>query len=227
MVSSIIVAAGSGKRMGTSINKVFLDLDGVPVLYYSIKAFQDHPAVDEIIVVLKEEEIPLFEETFRDHPFSKLRQTVAGGAERMNALKNGWRARSPDSEIVLIHDGARPLVSATLISEAIRFAIEYGAACPAVVPKDTIKVIGEDSLIEAEMPRQSLRAVQTPQEFKTQQFKELITHAMESANFYTDDTSVFFASGAPVYLFPGETKNLKITTAEDLELCRLIRRKTQ
>lgn len=224
MVSSIIVAAGSGKRMGKSINKVFLDLNGYPVLYYSIKAFQDHPEVDEIIIVLKETEWATFEQDFSRYHFTKVKQVVPGGSERMNSVRNGLEALSPESEIVLIHDGARPFVTSRLISDAIRYALAYGAAAPAVIPKDTIKLVGDDSFIKQELPRQALRAVQTPQAFKTRQFKELMTQAITSGNFFTDDTSVFFEAGHPVYLYLGETDNLKITTAEDLALCGLIER---
>ena len=224
MVSSIIVAAGSGKRMGESINKVFLDLNGYPVLYHSIKAFQDHPEVDEIILVLKENEFLRYEQAFSGYEFTKVKQLVSGGAERMNSVRNGLDALSPESEIVLIHDGARPFVTDRLISDAIRYTATFGAACPAVVPKDTIKLSSDDSFIKQELPRQSLRAVQTPQAFKTALFMKLMDKALTSGNFFTDDTSVFFEAGHPVYLYPGDYENLKITTTEDLELCRLISR---
>ncbi len=222
MVSSIIVAAGSGKRMGKSINKVYLDLNGYPVLFHSIRAFQEHPEVDEIILVLKESEIEEYIRGFSGYGFTKVRSIAKGGTERMDSVRNGLAELSPDSEIVLIHDGARPLITEELITKAIGYAREYGAACPAVTPKDTIKLSDSASFIERELPRQELRAVQTPQAFKTSQFRELMENALKSGRRYTDDTSVFVEAGRPVYLYPGSYDNLKITTAEDLELCRIL-----
>lgn len=222
MVSSIIVAAGSGKRMGKSVNKVFLDLNGYPVLYHSIKAFQDHPDVEEIILVLKETEFKTYDHDFAGYGFSKVKQVVAGGAERMDSVWNGLLALSPGSDIVLIHDGARPFVTLELISQAIRLTREHGAACPAVVPKDTIKVVSRDSFIEQELARESLRALQTPQTFATVEFKRRMEEARATGKNFTDDTAVFTEAGLPVFLYPGSYDNLKITTTQDLELCRIL-----
>ncbi|MFB0958297.1 MAG: 2-C-methyl-D-erythritol 4-phosphate cytidylyltransferase [Clostridiaceae bacterium] len=218
MVSTIIVAAGSGKRMGKSINKVFLDLNGYPVLFHTIRAFEEHPEVDEIILVLKEEEMAYYQQYFTGFAFQKVRQLAAGGAERMNSVRNGLNCLGEDSELVLIHDGARPFVRSELITEGIEQARRWGAACPGVVPKDTIKRVDEEGLIYAELPRDQLRALQTPQVFRTAKLRELMERAFSKGMLYTDDTALFVEAGESVKIFPGDYHNLKITTAEDLEL---------
>lgn len=222
MVSSIIVAAGSGKRMGKQLNKVFLDLNGYPILFYSIRAFEEHPAIGEIILVLKEEEMERYTKEFQGFGFRKIKALAAGGAERMDSVSNGLSALAEDSDIVLIHDGARPFIRAEQITQAIDGARRYGAACPAIRPKDTLKVIRPDGLIRAGLDRDTLRAVQTPQAFDTRRFKECMVRAKGQGRLYTDDTSLFTEAGLPVYLFEGSYDNFKITTAEDLELARIV-----
>lgn len=222
MVSSIILAAGSGKRMGKSINKVFLDLDGRPVLFYSIRAFQEHPLVDEIILVMKEEEIETYREAIMGFGFSKIRAVVPGGKERMHSVREGIAQVSAGSELVLIHDGARPFVSNQIIRDAVAFAREYGAACPAVIPKDSIKVASKDSMIAGSLERDTLRAVQTPQAFGTEKFRELMEKALRAGRLYTDDTAIYTDAGLPVYLFPGSYDNLKLTTEDDMAKGRQI-----
>ncbi len=216
MVSSIILAAGSGKRMGKAINKVFLDLNGRPVLFYSIRAFENNPEVDEIILVMKEEEIAENRETIEGFGFSKIRSIVPGGRERMHSVREGLSAVSESSELVLIHDGARPFVTDRIIEDAIRFSRQYGAACPGVMPKDTIKVAGKDSMILESLDREALCAVQTPQAFQTGKLITLMDSALQAGHLYTDDTAVFTDAGLPVYLFEGSFHNLKLTTEEDL-----------
>lgn len=222
MVSSIILAAGSGKRMGKGINKVFLDLAGHPILFYSIRAFQEHPLVDEIILVLKEDEIEKYRETILDFGFGKVKAMIAGGPERMDSVRAGLTEVADDSNLVLIHDGARPLVSERIIRDAVAYGLEYGAACPAVALKDTIKVVSEDSLIKESLRRESLRAVQTPQAFQTDIFRELMDKAHKTGRLYTDDTAIYTDAGRVVYLFEGSYDNLKLTTEEDLAQARQI-----
>ena len=221
MVSSIIVAAGSGKRMGGTTNKVFMDLAGAPVLFHSIRAFQEHPAIDEIIMVLRADEIDYFRQIAADQGFSKIRQITSGGAERMDSVHRGLACLDETSELVLIHDGARPFVSGELISQAIASAREHGAACPGVIPKDTIKLVDETGLISGELVRNRLRALQTPQAFSTKILQELMTRAIARGENYTDDTALFVASGYPVCIFSGSYDNFNITTAEDLVLAKL------
>ena len=227
MVSSIIVAAGSGKRMGKSINKVFLDLGGYPVLFHSIKAFQDHPQVDEIILVLKEEEMDGYSKEFASFMFDKVKRVTPGGAERMDSVNRGLQCLDPQSEIVLIHDGARPFVSQEIISKGIEGARLWGAACPGVEPKDTIKGVDREGMIQKELKRDQLRALQTPQAFQSEWLRELMDEARKAGLQYTDDTSLFYAAGQKVWVYPGSYRNFKITTEEDLQLGRILIRDTE
>ena len=200
------------------MNKVFLDLGGYPVLFHSIKAFQDHPEVDEIILVLKGEEIAGYHKAFAQFNFDKVMKVAAGGAERMDSVNKGLGCLNPQSEIVLIHDGARPFVTKELISTGIEGARRYGAACPGVVPKDTIKGVDKNGMIKEELKRDQLRALQTPQAFQSPRLKQLMDKAIKDGAQYTDDTALFFAAGEPVWIYPGLYENFKITTQEDLEL---------
>lgn len=216
MVSCLIVAAGSGKRMGGAVNKVFMDLDGYPILFHSIMAFENNDEVDEIILVMKADEIAYFKNTFEQYGFKKIAGVIPGGRERFNSVQNGVAAVGKDCEILLIHDGARPYVSQRIITDAVRFARRYGAACPGIDVKDTIKVVGDNGFIQAETDRSLLKAVQTPQAFAYNKFAALLKRSGAGLGLPTDDTSVFFLAGEPVFVFPGEEGNIKITTPMDL-----------
>lgn len=216
MVSVIIAAAGSGKRMGKSVNKVFLDLDGYPVLYHTILAFEKNPSVDEIILVMKDSEVEYFREKFSSYGFKKIVALVPGGAERMDSVRRGLERTDPRSEIVLIHDGARPFVTEELTDRVIENTVKYGACTPGVIPKDTVKVTDGEGFIFSSPERQKLRAVQTPQGFKGAELKRCYALAEDSGEIYTDDTSVYALGGSRVYICDGDYRNIKITTEEDI-----------
>ncbi len=147
MISAIIVAAGSSRRMG--FDKMFTSLSGHPVIWHSIKAFQDTKEIDEIVVVVKEERIPEFEAVVKDGKFKKVREVVAGGTERQNSVWNGLQAvQGKDSEFVAIHDGARPLTTPALIRECLVLARQHGAACSASPIPDTVKRAGMDQMVQ-------------------------------------------------------------------------------
>ncbi len=217
MISCIILAAGSGTRMGAKVNKVFLDLDGFPVLYHSIKAFEDNEHVGEIIVVLKKDEIETFNREFRKYGFKKITQVAEGGAERVDSTTNGIAKVNPNCRLVMIHDGARPSVSQNIINDAVRFGTMYGAAAPAIPVTDTIKKIDDKGFICEELNRNELVAIQTPQVFKYKNFVEAIASYRPGNGIITDDTSFALKHGDPVFIFRGEEKNIKITTPEDIK----------
>lgn len=219
---AIILAAGQGRRMGKSVNKQYLKIKEHPILYYTLKAFSQNNFIDEIIVVVAQgEEFYCKKEIIEKYKFLKIKDIVIGGKERQDSVLNGLKAASK-CEVVLIHDGARPFITQSIINDAIIYANLYGATACGVKPKDTIKV--KDSFgFSLETPeRENLFCVQTPQAFKY----ELILHCHKRINAegikVTDDTSVVELYGNRVYLYEGSYDNIKVTTPEDLEIGRQI-----
>lgn len=215
-VCAIVVAAGRGRRMGADINKQFLHIKDRPILYYTLKAFEDSTLVDNIILVTAENEIDYCKTEIVDkYNLRKVKNIVKGGTERRNSVYNGLTA-SAGNDIVLIHDGARPFISNKIIEDGIKFAKEFGACSCGVVPKDTIKVKTSDGFSESTLERNSLFAVQTPQCFKYDLILNCHEIADKSEINFTDDTSVVEYYGHKVYLYEGSYSNIKITTPEDL-----------
>lgn len=223
MNSAIILAAGSGKRSGLSYNKVFADLSGHPILYWTIKAFEECEKIDEIVLVLKEEEKEYFIENFKKYSFKKIRTIVIGGKERQDSVLNGLGSVDEKTEIVLIHDGARCLVSRKIIEDGIFFASKYKAATPGVVPKDTFKIVDENGFIKSSTNRSELRSVQTPQCFDYQLIKKAYETMCNDEKLFTDDNEVLSEYSKKeeihelgIFIYEGEYKNIKITTQDDL-----------
>jgi len=218
----IILAAGQGRRMGESINKQYLKIKQHPILYYTLKSFSQNNCIDEIILVVAEGEADYCrKEIIEKYKLLKIKDIVIGGKERQDSVLNGLKAAS-NCEVVLIHDGARPFITQSIISDAIIYANLYGATACGVEPKDTIKV--KDSLgFSVETPeRETLFCVQTPQAFKYQLILDCHKRIHEEGIKVTDDTMVAEHYGNRVYLYKGSYDNIKVTTPEDLEIGRQI-----
>ena len=221
MNSVIVLAGGKGKRMGSKVSKQFLLVKNKPVLYYTIKQFIDNKLIDKIILVLPKDEIDYCKREVLEKYSLKVDYIIEGGLERQDSVYNGLKA-AEGSNIVLIHDGARPFVSKEIIDKGIQYAIDYGAAAPGVVPKDTIKVRDEDSFSKETLKREELIAIQTPQVFKYEIIKECHNRIKEERIVVTDDTMVVEKYNNKVYLYEGDYKNIKITTPEDLILAEYL-----
>ena len=204
--AALIVAAGASRRMG--FDKLSARIGGMTVLERSLRAFESHPMIDEIVLVAGKNM-----ETVRQlaERSAKPCRVVAGGAERCDSVRNGLEAVC--SDLVAVHDAARPYVSEDVITRALSAALECGAAAPAVPVKDTVKR-AENGLVTETPARQTLFAVQTPQCFFTQEYRELLKTT--DAAGVTDDCSVYERAGRPVRLVEGDYANLKITTREDI-----------
>lgn len=215
-VCAIIVAAGKGKRMGTNINKQFLKLKDKPILYYSLKAFENCEKVDSIILVASKEEVNYCKEKIIDkYEFKKVIAVVEGGEERQNSVYNGLIAAN-SFDIVLIHDGARPFTNKHIIENGINYAIKYGASACGVTPKDTIKVKDENDFSVNTLDRNLIFAIQTPQCFKYDLILNCHKRLHKENIKVTDDTSIVEHFGHKVLLYEGSYNNIKITTPEDL-----------
>lgn len=217
MVSAIILAGGKGKRMGAKISKQYIELNGKPLLYYTLKQFLSCDEINKIILVLPKEEIEYCKNEVLEKYSLIVDLIVEGGKERQDSVFNGLSAVN-DEGIVLIHDGARPFVSRRIITEGIKYADLYGAAAPGVTPKDTIKIKDDKSFSKETPKRETLVAIQTPQVFKSNIIKECHKRLKSDNLIVTDDTMVVEAYNYDVYLYEGEYTNIKVTTPEDLIL---------
>lgn len=209
----VIVAGGSGSRMQSALPKQFLMLGGEPIVARTINTFSEALPGAEIVVVLPEAHIPLWENLRARFDVAPHR-IVAGGKERFHSVLNGINALSSEVEYIAVHDGVRALVTKRLIIRAMLAVEEHDAVIPVVDVVDSYRrVEGDDSYI---VPRSELRIVQTPQIFKAQLLRD--AYNVEFSSAFTDDASVVEAFGGHITLVEGERTNIKITTPEDITL---------
>ena len=215
---AVIVAAGSASRMG-GIDKILADLKGEPVIVHTVRAFQECPAIKEIVVVTTADKLEKIMSLCKD--FEKLRAVVVGGNSRPESVTNGLNALSEKVKLAAIHDGARPLVSWEVIDRTVRAANSYGAAAPGIPVKDTIKVV-TGGVVKSTPDRSTLQAVQTPQVVDIDLLRGALKKAKDDGVNITDDCSAVEYMGMSVKMVQGDEKNLKITTPLDLQLARMI-----
>lgn len=217
--TAIVLAGGSGKRMGTKTHKQYLLIGGKPVLYYSLKAFQDSELIDEIILVTGSgEEEYCRQMIVEKYDIRKVSCIISGGKERYESVRNGLRQIEKDG-FVFIHDGARPFVDGEMIRRAYE-CVSRCSACAAGMPaKDTIKVVDENRTVVDTPDRNRLWIVQTPQVFDARIVYEAYELLMDKQiTAVTDDAMVVEKMlGFPVRMFEGSYENIKITTPEDME----------
>ncbi|MHC6178356.1 2-C-methyl-D-erythritol 4-phosphate cytidylyltransferase [Clostridium sp. JNZ X4-2] len=219
---AIIVAAGKGKRMKSNINKQFINIEGKPVLYYSIDAFNRNSLIDRIVVVCGRDEIEYCRKNVVEkYGLYKVVKIVEGGLERQDSVFNGLKALK-NCDVVLIHDGARPLVTKKIIEDGIRYCNIYGACACGMKPKDTIKIKGENGFSRTTLNREELFLVQTPQCFKYDLIYNCHKKVVEEKIHVTDDTMAVEHCGNKVYLYEGSYDNIKITTPEDLNIAEIM-----
>lgn len=218
--SVVIVCAGNSTRMG-GVNKILLPLGERLVIGVTMQAFQACESVKEIIIVARECDIPAIEAEAESAGVTKLKECTIGGDTRQQSVINGIRCVSQDTELVAIHDGARPLVKSEHIEKAVKDALVFGGATLGVPVKDTIKVV-DDGLITDTPPRSSLYITQTPQIFRKKLYFEGIDFALEHNLNFTDDCQLVEAIGGKVYMTTGDYTNIKITTPEDIKLAETL-----
>lgn len=224
MVSAIVLAGGRGKRMGSVQSKQYIDLNGKPILYYTLKQFIVNKLIDYVILVVPEDEVGYCKNKVLNKYGLKVDKLVSGGKERQDSVYNAL-SQLENSDIVLIHDGARPFVSHKIINDAVKYAEIYKAAAPGVMPKDTIKVKGENNFSVETLMRNNLVAIQTPQAFEFNLIYNCHKEVKKRGIAVTDDTSVVEFFGNKVYIYEGNYTNIKITTPEDLALAKYLVRK--
>jgi 2-C-methyl-D-erythritol 4-phosphate cytidylyltransferase/2-C-methyl-D-erythritol 2,4-cyclodiphosphate synthase len=206
-VSVIIAAAGAGRRLGSATPKQMLDIGGGTLLDYSTAAFVRHPRVSDVVVVLSE---PMALPGVR---------VVVGGARRQDSVANGFDAVASDADVVLIHDAARPFVTADLIDRTIDAAASHGAAIAALQSRDTVKRVAADGVITGTIPREQIYLAQTPQGFRHDVLARAIALGRSGVEA-TDEAALAERAGFTVHVVDGDPGNVKITTEEDLAAAR-------
>ena len=214
--SAVIVAAGSARRM-EGIDKVLAPLGELPVLVHTLYAFQDCPAVSEVVVVTREDLLVEVGRLCRRYNLTKVTKVVKGGAERTLSVRAGLQEVSADADLIAIHDGARPLVTQAILEETVARASVTGAAVPALPVTDTIKE-GENGETVGTVDRSRLWAVQTPQVFEAGLIRAALEKAIADGENLTDDCAAVERLGMRVSLTKGSKENIKITTPFDLML---------
>ncbi len=221
----VIVAAGTGSRMNADINKQFIKLNDKEVIVHTIEKFYNNKNINDIVVVIREDEQEYFNENIiNKYKFNNIK-IAYGGKERQDSVYNGIKKLDDNCDVILIHDGARPFVTNSIIENAINEAKQHNAVVVGVKVKDTIKVVGENGNVIDTPNRSYLWSVQTPQVFKC----DVITKAYEDAynnNYYgTDDAMLVERIGYDIKMVEGSYDNIKITTPEDLNFGEQILKK--
>lgn len=224
-ITAIVLAGGSGKRMKSAVPKQYLTLAGKPVIYYALRAFDESAVTDIVLVAGAGDADYCREEIIRRYGIRKVRAVVEGGKERYDSVYRGLLA-AEDADYVLIHDGARPLVTAEVIARALAGAREYGACVAGMPVKDTVRLVGGDEFADATPDRRLLRQIQTPQAFCGPLIRDAyakvladIEQGRVEGRGITDDAMILeYAAGRRVKVTEGSYRNLKITTPEDLIL---------
>jgi 2-C-methyl-D-erythritol 4-phosphate cytidylyltransferase len=219
-VGAVIAAAGSSQRMAV-VDKIFADLDGRPVLAQVVETFERCASVDQVVIIVSQQNLEMGARLVSDNRWSKVVGVFAGGARRQDSVVNGL-AHLAGCDWVVIHDGARPMVTAELVDMGLEAAVATGAAIAAVPVTDTVKVVAADMTVEGTPPRRSLWSVQTPQVFRF----SIIDQAYRKLTFEVpDDSSAVERLGHRVKIYLGSYDNIKITTPDDLAVAGVLWRK--
>ena len=211
--SAVVVAAGSGTRMGT--DKLMLQLGGCTVIERTLAALDRSECIDEIVVVTQSEKIPTIAALARERGIAKLKCVTEGGADRTASAWAGVQECSEQAGLIAIHDAARPLVTVEIIERAVTAAAERGAAAPAIHVKDTVRQARGGRVLRT-LERDELYLMQTPQVFRREVLLRALTDAQRQNRSFTDDCAAVEALGQTVRATHGSYENIKITTPEDI-----------
>ena len=218
---AIVPAAGSSNRMKDLGDKLFLEIDNIPIIALTLSVLENAPEIDAIIVSTRKDMIEAIERICQKFSISKFKKAVVGGSNRTESVLNGIIAAENSYDLIAIHDAARPFISQKIIKETVAAASIHKAAAPAIPMKDTIKKAEKSFIIET-IPRETLIAIQTPQIFE----RDIITASLKKAVTekipITDDCSAVEAAGMRIFLTEGDYFNIKITTPEDLIFAKAI-----
>lgn len=213
--AAVIPAAGLGKRFGAQ--KQFLELAGKPVLIHTLQAFEETPDVTGICIAAPEAEIPSVKEMIAKFHIKKVLAIVAGGKERQDSVRLGFEALPP-CDVVVVHDGVRPLVTREIIERTIRGAEKFGGCVAALPVKETTKRVGDDRTIIETIDRDTLWSIQTPQTFRASIFRRAVEKSVQDRFLGTDESMLVERLGEKVQVVEGSPYNIKVTVPEDLKI---------
>ncbi|WP_342526944.1 2-C-methyl-D-erythritol 4-phosphate cytidylyltransferase [Chryseomicrobium sp. FSL W7-1435] len=216
----VLPAAGSGKRMGASHNKLFLELNNKPILAHTLGVFQEDPWCTTIVLAIKEQERAAIEQLVDRYTLTKVQRLVQGGDERQHSVYEALKA-AEGAAIVLVHDAARPFILQKTIHALVEKASADGGAIAAVKAKDTMKRV-VDGKVQETVDRETLWSVQTPQAFQYSLLLEAAEQARIEGFLGTDEAMLAERAGIPVYIVESSYENQKMTTPEDLLIGELI-----
>jgi 2-C-methyl-D-erythritol 4-phosphate cytidylyltransferase len=220
MLTAIIVAAGSSRRMG--FDKLFAEIAGKPVIAHTVAAFDSANVVTSIVIVAREDRHREIESIVRDQNFKKIHAIVNGGEHRQDSVRAGLDRLPENARHVAVHDAARPLVTQEQIERVYQLACKHGAAALAATATDTLKYADVDLAVTSSVDRRQLFAMQTPQIFERKMIEDAYRSVVADKIFITDEVSAVERSGAKVVLVPNEQSNFKITYPEDLPLAEFV-----
>jgi 2-C-methyl-D-erythritol 4-phosphate cytidylyltransferase len=223
MICALIVAGGSGSRMKAPLKKQYLLLEDRPIVSHTLTAFDGHPAVDRMVLVVPENEVDwcrsdIIAPMSLDHEIL----VVPGGGRRQESVYNGLMAAGDAEGIVMINDGVRPFVTTSLMDACLAGVVATGACIPVIPATDTLKQVDNKGLITTTLDRRRIRLAQTPQTFSIPLIRRAHQMARQYGFFATDDASVAEFAGETVAVVPGDPDNIKITTAQDLLIAQMI-----
>lgn len=221
MTHALIPAAGRGERFGGRTKKQFLALCGLPVIVHTLTLFQNAPLIDEIVCILPKEDISYFEPFILKNRLTKVKRVIPGGGRRQDSVRAGIslleEGNDPD-DLVLVHDGVRPLAPRLLIERVVRAAQEFGAAVAALPVSDSLKEVSTEGVIKRTLPRENVWAMQTPQVFRLGLLAQAYRRAERDHFLGTDEAALVERLGFPIHCVEGSPENIKITTPWDLKM---------
>ena len=225
MTYGVIPAAGRGERFGGKVKKQFLALCGRPVIVHTLIPFQASPWIDDIVCVAPQEEVGALERLISEYRLTKVKRVISGGERRQESTQAALSLLEKEAapgDIVLVHDGVRPLVTGALIGRVVQAAEKYGAAVAAFPVSDSLKEVSSEGLIRKTVSRENLWATQTPQAFRLDILAEAYRTAARDRFIGTDEAALVERLGIPIHCVEGSPENIKITTPSDLKLVELL-----
>jgi 2-C-methyl-D-erythritol 4-phosphate cytidylyltransferase len=227
-IVAIVPAAGLGKRFGSSVKKTFVTLDSIPLLAHTLKRLNREPLITDIIPVLRGQDTKIGLEIAEEHKLDKVRWIAAGGPERQDSIYNGLMLLEKmgsgisSDTLILVHDGARPVIPKGTIHQLISEVEGVDGAAPGVPAKETLKSVDQNGIITSTVDRENIRTIQTPQIFPFSVLKKAYEKAFADGFYGTDDAALVERIGGKIKIIPGSPLNIKVTTLEDLHLVEYI-----
>jgi len=215
-VGAIIPAAGRGKRIGASVPKQFLEIQGKPLLHHTLTVFASCKLIDYVVLVMPRADVDEIGEDWLNK-YAIVREVVVGGEQRQDSVYNGFNSLEEGTDIVVVHDGVRPFTTPQMIIATVEAAQQHGAAITAIPVSDTVKQAA-DGFVKQTVPRDGLWRVQTPQAFQRGLLQQAFKKAKKDSYYGTDEGSLVEYLGERVKIVPGSELNIKITRKEDLVL---------